>query len=141
MESNNMTQEEKAKAYDEALALAKRLISNNCTEVEKLCLECIFPELKESEDERIRKWLLECVENLSNGNFIEVSKQDVLSYLEKQKEQPSLPPNLDKAAEEYADYNSRRWQEDGDIYYDHSKIMDAFKAGAEWSKKDEEQEA
>ena len=38
----------------------------------------------------------------------------------------------DEAAEEYADYNSQRWHEDGDVYYDHSKIMDAFKAGAEW---------
>lgn len=46
--------------------------------------------------------------------------------------QPSLPSNLDEAAEEYADYNSQRWHEDGDVYYDHSKIMDAFKAGAEW---------
>ena len=45
---------------------------------------------------------------------------------------PSLPSNLDGVAEEYADYNSRRWHEDGDVYYDYSKIMDAFKAGAEW---------
>ena len=42
------------------------------------------------EDERIRKWLLECVENLSDGNFIEVSRQDVLFYLEKQKEKPNI---------------------------------------------------
>ena len=47
-------------------------------------------------------------------------------------EQPSLPSNLDEAAKEYADYNSQRWHEDGDVYYDHDKIMDAFKAGAEW---------
>ena len=62
-------------------------------------LEFLFPELRESEDERIRKWLLECVENLSNGNFIEVSKQDVLFYLEKQKEQPtnSEIPELSKS--------------------------------------------
>ena len=45
----------------------------------------IFPELRESEDERIRKWLLECVENLSDRYFIEVSKQNVLFYLERQK--------------------------------------------------------
>lgn len=46
--------------------------------------------------------------------------------------QPSLPSDLDEAAKEYADYNSRRWHEDGDVYYDHSKILEAFKAGAEW---------
>lgn len=44
----------------------------------------------------------------------------------------SLPSGLDEAAEQYADYNSRRWHEDGDVYYDHSKILEAFKAGAEW---------
>lgn len=45
---------------------------------------------------------------------------------------PALPSDLDEAAEEYADYNSQRWHEDGDVYYDHNKIMDAFKTGAEW---------
>lgn len=55
--------------------------------------------------------------------------------------QPSLPSNLDEAAEEYADCNSQRWHEDGDVYYDRSKIMDAFKAGAEWmAGRDKEQE-
>lgn len=43
-----MTIEEKAKAYDDALAIAKRIINNNCMEVEKLCLGCVFPQLAES---------------------------------------------------------------------------------------------
>lgn len=47
---------------------------------------------------------------------------------------------IEKAAEKYADNNSRRWHEDGDIYYDHNKIMDAFKAGAEWQKEQDEKE-
>jgi len=81
-----MTIEEKAKAYDEALERAIEFQKSK----DGLCVltaESIFPELRESEDERIRKWLSECVENLSDGNFIEVSRQDVLCYLEKQKEQ------------------------------------------------------
>lgn len=57
---------------------------------------------------------------------------EAYEYIEQFLSKPSLPSNLEDAAKEYADYNSRRWQEDGDIYYDHSKIMDAFKAGAEW---------
>ena len=60
-------------------------------------------------------------------------KGEELTGMERhEKLQTYLPSNLDEAAEEYADYNSRRWHEDGDVYYDHSKIMDAFKAGAEW---------
>lgn len=45
---------------------------------------------------------------------------------------PPISSDIDKAAEEYANYNSQRWHEDGDIYYDYSKIVDAFKAGVEW---------
>jgi hypothetical protein len=95
MESNNMTQEEKAKAYDEALALAKRLISNNCTEVEKLCLECVLPELKESEDEKIRKALISYFEWVkerdckSEWNGLKVD--DIRAWLEKPKEQEEIP--------------------------------------------------
>lgn len=40
-----------------------------------------------SEDERIRKWLIELVENQEPKVFIEVRKMDVFAYLEKQKEQ------------------------------------------------------
>lgn len=51
-----MTQEEKAKAYDEALLIAKSKIKNDKNHVlyEDDIIE-IFPELKESEDEKIRK--------------------------------------------------------------------------------------
>ena len=49
-----MTQEEKAKAYDKALERAKKLYEQG-TITENLSY--IFPELKESEDERIRKWI------------------------------------------------------------------------------------
>lgn len=80
-----MTQEQKAKAYDEALTTAKRVIRNNCTEVEKLCLECIFPELRESDDERIRKTILTKMRACQKqSNFF---SNDEIAYLEKQKEQ------------------------------------------------------
>ena len=73
---------------------------------------------------------------------LKMERLDTLALIDElQQEQSSLPSNLDEAAEEYADYNSQRWHEDGDVYYDHSKIMDAFKAGAEWmAGRDEEQE-
>jgi len=81
-----MTDKEKAKAYDEALALAKRLISNNCTEVEKLCLKCVFPELKESEDEKIRKEIIEYFEHYSGGDNVSIKFPKWIAYLKKQKD-------------------------------------------------------
>ena len=61
-----LTIEEKAKAYDKALDAAC-CIYNNMKEGDNFSgmedLEVIFPELKESEDERIRKELLEHCKN------------------------------------------------------------------------------
>lgn len=86
-----MSIEEKAKAYDEALAIAKQVINNNCSEVEKLCLECVLPELKESDDERIRKGLIQHLKELRNWKAGTMSPIKVpahydawITYLEKQ---------------------------------------------------------
>ena len=46
------------KAYKAALATATQWIKDGCTDKEKICLECVFPQLRESEDERIRKLLV-----------------------------------------------------------------------------------
>lgn len=66
-----MTQEEKAKAYDEALHKAKRIINvcvDDNTECRSMtaCIQQIFPELKESGDENIRKNLLGYLHTLPN---------------------------------------------------------------------------
>jgi len=90
-----MNTEEKARAYDEALERAKQVLSNNCTEVEKLCLECVFPQLSESEDERIRKWLIEMVEVFRKANPTNAEHNgdcsEAIAYLERQKEPAPVP--------------------------------------------------
>lgn len=68
--------EEKAKAYDEALERAKRMFSEKE-------LNYLFPELKENEGERIRKELIEFIK--SRGGF----KQEYIAWLDKQGEQKS----------------------------------------------------
>lgn len=89
-----MTIEEKAKAYDDAIKEIRELISllkkndvitdNGIIESN---LQRIFPQLNESDDERIRKaliWHLKAdVDFVSNG----VTKAECIAYLEKQKEQ------------------------------------------------------
>ena len=79
-----MTKEEKAKAYDEAIQRAKEClkdgtISQNTIEY----VTNIFPELKESEDEKIRKRLVELVKQSSE--ILEKKNQSsMLTWLEKQ---------------------------------------------------------
>jgi len=54
-------------------------------------IQRIFPELRESEDERIRKNLIRMVQNVRNDStekgYYDISFDKYLSYLEKQKEQ------------------------------------------------------
>jgi hypothetical protein len=96
-----MTQEQKAKAYDEALGRAKNIYgASECKNI--LCtLKNIFPELCESEDEKIRKSLIEYFESHHNDTEFCGSKViDILDWLEKQDELVnSLSKGLDNAQE------------------------------------------
>lgn len=89
-----MTQEEKAKRYDEIIEKANKMHSENC-ETCQMCIEELIPELKEeSGDERIRKALIDgftvmkesknCGKTFSNHN---IPVEDILSWLEKQGKQ------------------------------------------------------
>lgn len=74
------------KKYKEALDWARKVYPHTCGN-EKEDLEHFFPELKESEDERIRKFL---VDILSHGTWRKewpFGPNEVVAYLEKQKEQ------------------------------------------------------
>lgn len=82
-----LSTEQKAKRYDEALEKSKRLYEQG-TITESLCY--VFPELKESEDERIRKaihiyldWLDGRKDYAPKGEY---SIKDMIAWLEKQGE-------------------------------------------------------
>ena len=85
-----MTKEEKAIAYDKALEMAKEILNSyekrglkELLFYAKEDLEGIFPELKESGDERIRKELIEKVkETPACIGFSD--KNAVIAWLEKQ---------------------------------------------------------
>lgn len=83
----NMTQEDKAKAYDEAIIKAKALYGKPL--VDNSLLETILPELKESDDEKIRKELIEHIKANRGADFVlfqKFSEEEIISWLEKQSE-------------------------------------------------------
>lgn len=87
-----MTIEEKARAYDEALEQARFYYNNKPLEPEKKKLEKMFPDLVESEDERIRKIiklaLIASEEELSAFySTHNITRKECTDWLEKQKEQ------------------------------------------------------
>ena len=93
-----LTIEQKALAYDEAIIYAKKLLKTigNATLgnlVLKNEFKNMFPTLGESEDERIINLLKMVVEKWNNVGYadyvMDIPKSDILAWLEKQREQKS----------------------------------------------------
>jgi len=82
-----MTQEQKAKAHDESLERAKEYLNSprTCFDIEQLYN--IFPELKESEDERIRGAIMHFISHTPTVPKGIISKEQMLAWLEKQGQQ------------------------------------------------------
>jgi hypothetical protein len=93
--------EEKAQRYDDAIERAKGVIKQNpLMEYLKKGIEYIFPELKESEDERIRKELIDFLEHYRLNNVLDSKTifllTDSVAWLEKQGEQSNWKPSKDE---------------------------------------------
>ena len=72
------------KKYKEALERAKKLTSDMTT-LQKI-REFIFPELAESEGERIRRKMIEHLKSKTKETWCNMPVKDIIAYLEKQKE-------------------------------------------------------
>lgn len=98
---NSMTIEEKAKAYDEALAKAKEYVKKGYD----VLMPDLFPVLRESEDERVRKFLIGEFERRRDGwEYPDISVESILSWLDRRKEDiENIPLNLEIDDEENRD--------------------------------------
>lgn len=78
--------EEKARAYDEAIERAIKIISGEGVEAppDWTTCEVIFPELKKSEDESIRKALIDYFNDFTLPTFEGLEPKKILAWLEKQ---------------------------------------------------------
>ena len=128
-----LTQEEKAKAYDKAVEIAKSKIKNNKDHVlyEDDIIE-IFPELKESEDERVRRDIIRYLKKTSPAIGENIEK--MLAWLEKQGEQKSEEEVDNLHTYLYGEQNPA--DEVGN--YDHKKVLQTIinEQKPAWSEKD-----
>ena len=93
-----MTQEEKAKAYDEAIKRAREKSNDEhiTSPFLKSLLEDIFPELKESKDEKIKKTLINLVKSNGTAYYInQIHKDDIFAWLENQDKKVDVIENFD----------------------------------------------
>ena len=80
-----LTIEQKARAYDEALERAMKFLNKELfAENSECAIKHIFPELAESEDERIREYLIRYIDNTMKSSEL---KNKLLAWLEKQGKQ------------------------------------------------------
>lgn len=79
-----MTVEEKAKAYDEAKARMSRAFNTNRCTIG--FMNEIFPEFKDSDDERIRKGIIRNLQYLmdKSDGFVKEDLQEKIDWLERQ---------------------------------------------------------
>ena len=96
----------KATRYEQAIKVAQRFYNNSVATIKKE-LEDIFPELKESDDERIRKNIIATI-HLYYGEPLEDEAKEMIAWLEKQDKnnmgiseatKQKLENNLNKALE------------------------------------------
>lgn len=78
-----MNTEQKAQAYDKALEIARQYYEKDSMNA---FLDTIFPSLAESEDERIRRKMLEHFRSKTKETWCNMPVKDIIAYLEKQKE-------------------------------------------------------
>ena len=88
-----MNYEEK---YKEALETIHEILNSGSDSIKmsrlKLRLQSVFPEIKEDEDERIRKDLIEFVKQYGDNFYGQISKASAIPWLEKQRDDDSMSP-------------------------------------------------
>lgn len=137
-----MTQEQKAKRYDEVLTNARMFYKDeHVSDDANNLLEALFPELAESKDERIRKviygWIYTQPSQFFDNGF---SKEEMLAWIEKQGQKPIDPDTLiqqrvDVLADMVAEQEAA-WSEEDETGLTNTIIMLKEGASLHFSKKD-----
>ena len=135
------------KAYKAVLQTATQWINDGCTDKEKICLECVFPELRESEKPMQDGLEEEISRTYHDGSVTDTSDLDHVSYeniarhfyelgchrtaekydeieYNRQSAEDGAPKDLEEAANKFA------------VFYDQGTCdgiaQDCFIAGAKW---------
>ena len=131
-----MTQKEKAKAYDELFAKAKQIYNKENDVLIMHTIEDLFPELAESEDEKIRKWIINEIKikhhNLDEDNVDFVDK--AIAWLE------NIPYTIDHEKREGFHLGYKAALEKQGESYTKKDVDDAYVEGMAFAKNELEKQ-
>lgn len=131
------------KAYNEALKRARDYSEGHSLDVNpQAAMAYVFPELKECEDEKIRKAIVELVKQSSNI-LNPMSQKSMIDWLEKHKKGVENWPNLTNCKHDCKScmgkcfYRKEPYQgEKPAEWFDEEKLKDGLdKAAADWNSK------
>ena len=94
------------KAYKAVLQTANQWIKDGCTDKERICLESVFPELRESEDERIIEGFYTLIRGIRRDGGLTLNKVPLdkcEAWLEKQKESLHISETCKENADSFTD--------------------------------------
>lgn len=124
-----MTEKEKAKAYDEAIERAKKWHNaSNIDKIDSRIIEEIFPELKESDGEKIKNAILNHLKKMwgnCQDNVCGVHVEDAIDWLEKQGDQSS--PQTNERAWLYLVSDVLTWKDGIGQYLDDLRVQELSK--------------
>lgn len=144
-----MTTEEKAKAYDIALEKAQEikgkilqshLSTESCKAVSEY-INTIIPELAESDDERIRKELIDYILYKVGPHITEEQEHRWVSWLEKQKESLHIPESCKENADSFTDEDERIIKEIRDLLVNACEADRRYPHLLAWLEKQKEQKS
>ena len=130
-----LTIEQKAKRFDEALAMAKECITCIPDDAVNKYMLNMFPELQKSEDERMKEAIIATV-HLYFGEPLEDEAKQMIAWLEKQGEQNPAEwhsedeQNLNACLGYIPDEYLRRWLMDV-VHVKYDKSVDIIREGLE----------
>lgn len=82
---------------EEAIEIVRKLYHDSLfLKKDKEAIETLIPELKESEDEKIRKAIIECVKNYGPSSANPQLFKNMLAWLEKQGKETSWKPSKEE---------------------------------------------
>jgi len=136
--------EDYKRKYEEALENLKKIRNSNENNKELVdFIEYKYPELKELDDERIQKEILEYFQQFENGELHGVNISDWIAWLEKQGEQKQVPIT-DEWIEDYWKHhkvtNPNSYDKGDEIQFDHDGFLRFCQANCKksaWSEEDE----
>lgn len=133
--------EDYKKKYEDALKRAKEMYAMPS---DRATMEYVFPELKESEGERIRKALIKGVQDNKNASWTKfggIDIDEVLAWLVKQGEQKSADKVEPEQKEEIADRNMETTEENEGkrLYYTLNWVISIYGQLDEKAKREAEE--